>query len=74
MLLNRDEAAAHATRIALAGGSAGEPLPSGPAQVVQYSPVRCGWLDKDEKSHPIKDEPPVRFALCAGPVMLPATR
>jgi hypothetical protein len=71
MLLNRDEDAAHAVKIGLAGASA--TFPSAAAQVVQYSPAQYAWLDAGEASHPTKDEPPVRFQIPGGaPVILPA--
>jgi hypothetical protein len=72
MLLNRDEAAVHQVQLILNGAGAGAPFPAGPAQVVQYSPAQYDWLDKGEESHPTKDEPPIRFSIGTGPVMLPA--
>src|SRR5581483_8377529 len=68
MLVNRDEHAAHAARIAVSGGA---PL-KGPFSIVQYSPAEYAWLARGEDSRPTRDLPPRRFTAPAGPVRLPA--
>ncbi|HEY1752278.1 MAG TPA: discoidin domain-containing protein [Caulobacteraceae bacterium] len=69
MLINRDQARAHRTPIAFAGGAA---LGAGRRlSVVQYSSDEYAWLDRGEASRPARDLPPKRFETFAASLTLP---
>jgi hypothetical protein len=40
----------------------------GPAELDLYGPAQYAWQDLGEHSHPVRDEPPARSALPAGPL------
>jgi hypothetical protein len=65
LLVNRDEARAHAAPIAFRGAGASRPIAS-PLNVVQYSPAQYAWADRGEASRPLRDLPPARYRLSAG--------
>ncbi|KUR77736.1 hypothetical protein AQZ49_09600 [Novosphingobium sp. FSW06-99] len=67
LLVNRDEAHAHAVRIDLGGHA-----PGGAWHVVQYGARDYRWLAAGENSHPTRDDPPHRFDVAGGVVDLPA--
>jgi hypothetical protein len=72
MLVNRDEARAHATPIGLLAGNRRQAL-AGALRVVQYSPAQYAWLDRGESSRPSRDLPPARYELPPRhPLVLPA--
>jgi hypothetical protein len=72
MLVNRDEARAHAAPIVLAAGGARQTL-AGPLRVAQYSAAEYAWADRGEASRPTRDLPPARYTLPAGrTLVLPA--
>jgi hypothetical protein len=74
MLINRDEARAHSVSVEFRGAGGATAFGRGEAlSAVQYSPAQYQWLDKGPQSHPLRDLPPIRFALPGGkPVLLPA--
>ena len=75
MLVNRDQYRAHRVPLRLqTADSDSQPFGAGgPVDVVQYSSAQYAWLAHGEESHPVKDLPPVRFAVKAGePLTLPA--
>lgn len=69
MLVNRDEARAHAAPIALVSGGRRQPL-AGPLRVVQYSPAQYAWLERGEASHPSRDLPPIRYELATSAALV----
>jgi hypothetical protein len=72
MLVNRDEARAHAAPIAFEAAG-GRQAFAGPASVVQYSGAEYAWRDRGDTSRPIRDLPPARYTLAAGhTLVLPA--
>ena len=48
------------------------PVLERPGDVAAYSPAQYAWLARGEDSHPLKDLPPRRFSLPAGPIDVPA--
>lgn len=67
LLVNRDEATAHAVRLNIGGHTA-----PGPYQVVQYAARDYTWLASGADSHPTRDDPPHRFFAKDDALALPA--
>jgi hypothetical protein len=73
MLVNRDEARAHATPIGFAAAGGGQQALAGPLRVVQYSAAQYAWRDRGAASRPVRDLPPAHYELPAGgALVLPA--
>ncbi len=69
MLVNRDPDHAHAVDLSARGAGF---FAVGKLSVVQFSPAQYRWLTKGDKSHPSRDEPPVRSTVKAGaPIRVP---
>ena len=66
LLVNRDRTRSWPIRIDLGGRA-----PQGPWNVVQYDASQYTWLAAGENSHPVRDDPPRRFAWPRGPLPLP---
>ena len=75
MLINRNERRAHRIRILFdRGGTVASPFGTGQRlQVVQYSPANYAWVERGDDSHPVRDQPPARYATEGKPeILLPA--
>jgi hypothetical protein len=69
MLVNRDEAHAHATPIAFVAAGRRQAF-AGPLDVAQYSSAEYAWRDRGESSRPVRDLPPARYELPVGRALL----
>ncbi|MGH7010023.1 MAG: discoidin domain-containing protein, partial [Caulobacteraceae bacterium] len=72
LLINRDLERSMSVRLEARRSRSGRPEPlAGPFRVVQYGKAQYAWRAAGPDGAPVRDEPPVRFAVSRGAIDLP---